>query len=128
MSESTFSGVGLYWLIPVACCGDVWVRLGVAVVRRDGFDVVAGIAVQIFVAAFVFANGAPFSRDFGRDYFVGVCNGDAKLAFFVALYSESKDTLPKILLLLDSFLVSLLLEKLELEVSKFFFRHEGSPC
>jgi hypothetical protein len=106
----------------------VWVGLGVAVVRRDGFDVVAGIAIQIFVVAFVFANDASISCDFSRDYFVGVCDGDAKLAFFVALYAESKDTLSEILLLLDSFLVSLLLEKFKLEVSEFLFRHEGSPC
>ncbi len=71
MSESTFSGVRFYQLIPVACRGDVWVGLGVAVVRRDGFDVVAGIAIQIFVVAFVFANDASISRDFSRDYLVG---------------------------------------------------------
>ena len=59
---------------------------------------------------------------------VGFCDGDAQLAFLVALYSESKDTLSEILLLLDSVFVSLLLEKFELEVSEFFFRHEGSPC
>ena len=97
----------------VACCGDVRVGLGVAVVRRDGFDVVAGIAVQIFVVAFVFANDASISCDFGSDYLVGFCDGDAQLAFLVALYSERKDTLSEILLLLVSFLVSVLLEKLE---------------
>jgi hypothetical protein len=89
-------------LILVACCGDVGVGLGVAVVRRDGFDVVAGIAVQIFVVAFVFADDASISCDFGSDYLVGFCDGDAQLAFLVALYSESKDTLSEILLLLDS--------------------------
>jgi hypothetical protein len=97
-------------------------------VRRDGFDVVAGIAVQVFVVAFVFASDASISCDFGGDYLVGFCDGDAQLAFLVALYSESKDTLSEILLLLDSVFVSLLLEKFELEVSKLFFRHEGSPC
>jgi hypothetical protein len=56
---------------------------------------------------------------------VGFCDGDAQLAFLVALYSESKDALSEILLLLDSVFVSLLLEKFELEVSEFFFRHMG---
>ena len=95
-------------MILVACCGDVRVGLGVAVERRDGSDVVAGIAVQIFVVAFVCANNAPNSFDIGGDYLVGFRDGDAQLAFFVALYSEGKDTLPEVLLLLDSFFVTLL--------------------
>jgi hypothetical protein len=66
----------------------------------------------------------PLPCDFNRDYFVRVCDGDAKLAFLVALYTESKDTLSKISLLLDSGFVSILLEKFELEVSEFLFRHE----
>ncbi len=107
-------------MILVACCGDVRVGLGVAVVRRDGFDVVAGIAIQVFVVAFVCADDASNSCDIGGDYLVGFRDGDVQLAFFVALYSEGKDTLSEVLLLLDSFLVSLLLEKLELEVSRFF--------
>ncbi len=52
-------------------CGNVRVGLGVAVVRRDGFDVVAGIAIQIFVVAFVCADDASFSCDIGSDYLVG---------------------------------------------------------
>ena len=73
-------------MILVACCGDVRVGLGVAVERRDGSDVVAGIAVQVFVVAFVCANNAPKSLDIGGDYLVGFRDGDAQLAFFVALY------------------------------------------
>jgi hypothetical protein len=49
------------------------------------------------------------------------------LAFLVALYTESKDTLSKILLLLDSGFVPILLKKFELEVSEFPFWHEGYP-
>jgi hypothetical protein len=56
---------------------------------------------------------------------VGFCDGDAQLAFFVALYSESKDTLSEIFFLLDSVFVSLLLEKFELEVSEFFLGMKG---
>jgi hypothetical protein len=40
-------------LILVACCGDVRVGLGVAVERRDGSDVVAGIAVHLTLPAAV---------------------------------------------------------------------------
>ncbi len=87
-------------MILVACCGDVRVGLGVAVVRRDGFDVVAGIAIQVFVVALVCADDAPNSCNISGDYLVGFRDGDAQLAFFVALYSEGKDTLSEVLLLL----------------------------
>jgi hypothetical protein len=68
-----------------------------------------------------------FPRDFSRDYFVLVGDCNAKLAFLVALFSESKDTPAQILLLFDSNFVPFLLEKVELEISEFFW-HEGSPC
>jgi hypothetical protein len=112
--------------VPVVSRAGLKVDFGVAVVRRDGFDIVAGIAVQL--VAFVFTDDDSFPRDFSRDYFVLVSDCNAKLALLITLFSEGKDMSAQILLLFDSGFVPLLLEKVELEVSEFHFWHERSPC
>ncbi len=88
MTEVALSNNG-FLLVPFVYRAGVRVGVSVAVVRRDGFDFVAGIAIQLVVVAFVFTDDASLPRDFSRDDFVRVCDGDAKLAFLVALYALS---------------------------------------
>jgi hypothetical protein len=109
------------------------VGFSVAVVMRDGLDVVAGIAVQLSTLPSSSLSSSLtitlfFAISTAITLFVLVSDCNAKLAFLIALFSESKDMSAQILLLFGSSFVPFLLEKVELEVSEFLFWHEGSPC